>query len=160
MFTFVSCCIGLTRTAATIVSRLRGLFYIVLGNFVFPIAINIAQIICVILKTSFMDEAYLQVFNIYISIIGLAFATVWTLGSRQSNKMSAPDGSTWNQDPAAQLSSRDKALNIRLVQEKHVHIDEILSSAPGEGSTPVREIEDALEMEDMKGKVMHISGIE
>lgn len=152
----------------TFVTRIRGLFYIALGNFIFPIAINIAQIICYIVKTSFFNAVYLQILNLYVSIIGLAFATVWTLGSKQSDSMAAGTGSTWNQPPKSyQLHGlRDvapvtvKPSQLLHERESQAHVDGSLSSLPMEHTVVERMLSwgsSGAVPEGMKDKVVYIS---
>ncbi|GJE97669.1 hypothetical protein PsYK624_138900 [Phanerochaete sordida] len=63
----------------SLASRLRMLFWIAIGNFVFPILFNIATIIDI-----FVDPQYMLripnflLTNYYLSIIGVVFATVWS----------------------------------------------------------------------------------
>lgn len=121
------------HATATVLSRIRGLFYIAVGNFVFPIAINIAQIILVVSDRSFLNGGYLQIVNIYVSIIGLVFATIWTTGHRWNSSGTEDSGASWTQYDSSGYSKRSanaKPVNIRLRHETTVQSDAV-SSVPG-----------------------------
>lgn len=81
----------------SIMSRLRGLFVIALGNFVFPIILNLMQIFFISTDRSFLHGTYVLLTNNFVSIIGVVFATVWT-SSQSWNSTSVTTGSTWNQE--------------------------------------------------------------
>jgi hypothetical protein len=70
--------------------RLRGLFLIALSNFVFPVILNIIQLGLVFSSTtSFFRTSIVYMVNNYVNIIGVVFATVWSIGSRKLEE-SAP----------------------------------------------------------------------
>lgn len=58
-------------------AHLKGLFIIALSNFVFPALFSIAQLIVTFRDPDFLVGAYIFMVNIYVSIIGVVFATVW-----------------------------------------------------------------------------------
>ncbi|GJE97670.1 hypothetical protein PsYK624_138910 [Phanerochaete sordida] len=72
---------------SSLTSRLKTLFWIAIGNFIFPILFNIATIVDV-----FVDPQYvlripnLLLANYYLSIIGVVFATVWCTSSGYSSR--------------------------------------------------------------------------
>ncbi|KAI5123487.1 hypothetical protein M0805_008856 [Coniferiporia weirii] len=78
--------------------RIRGLFYIALGNFVFPIILNVTQIVLITTDRSFLDGTYVLVVNNYVSILGVVFATIWTTSSHWHRSNFGHSGSTWNQE--------------------------------------------------------------
>ncbi|KII90344.1 hypothetical protein PLICRDRAFT_38849 [Plicaturopsis crispa FD-325 SS-3] len=65
--------------------RIRGLLLIAISNFIFPVVLNVVQLILLIGKTktngSFIRMALVFVANTYVTIIGVVFATVWSTGS-------------------------------------------------------------------------------
>ncbi|KAG6834840.1 hypothetical protein H0H93_007032 [Arthromyces matolae] len=61
----------------TLVSRLRGIFVIALANFVFPLFVNVTQLVLIIQDTDYAHGTEVLFGNFYISIIGILFATVW-----------------------------------------------------------------------------------
>ncbi|TFY77140.1 hypothetical protein EWM64_g6873 [Hericium alpestre] len=63
-------------------SRLKALFWISISNFVFPVILNIAQIILVFRDSNFLDGSYVFIVNNYVAIIGVILATVWAAGIR------------------------------------------------------------------------------
>ncbi|KAG6909187.1 hypothetical protein DXG01_001701 [Tephrocybe rancida] len=66
----------LTRNK-TLLARLRSIFAIALANFVFPLFMNIAQLILVLRDVHYPRGAEILMANLYVAIIGLLFATVW-----------------------------------------------------------------------------------
>lgn len=72
---------GVIRTRA-MADRLRALFLIALSNFVFPVVLNIIQL-GLILASSFFRTSMVYMVNNYVNIIGVVFATIWSIGSRR-----------------------------------------------------------------------------
>jgi len=66
---------------------------IALGNFVFPVVMNIASIILIATDPSFVNGSYILLSNNYVAIIGVVFATIWT---RRQN---------WNKGDSPRLGS-------------------------------------------------------
>ncbi|KAI0742305.1 hypothetical protein C8Q80DRAFT_1108373 [Daedaleopsis nitida] len=62
--------------------RLRTLFWISMSNFVFPVILNLVQLILAFRDKSFLDGAYVLIVNIYVTIIGVLFATIWSMGTK------------------------------------------------------------------------------
>lgn len=56
------------------------LFFIATGNFVFPVMLNIVQIIYMFVDGQFLHGSVILLINVYVSIIGVVFATVWVTG--------------------------------------------------------------------------------
>lgn len=74
---------GVVRSKA-MAFRLRGLFLIALSNFVFPVILNIIQLgLLFSSTTSFFRTSIVYMVNNYVNIIGVVFATVWSIGSRK-----------------------------------------------------------------------------
>ncbi|KAI0061679.1 hypothetical protein BV25DRAFT_1805383 [Artomyces pyxidatus] len=61
-----------------IVQRVPAVFLIALGNYVFPVAMNIAQIALMITMPHFTHGIYIIFANNFVTILGVVFATVWT----------------------------------------------------------------------------------
>lgn len=78
--------------------RLRGLFYMALGNFIFPLILNVIQIIFITCDRSFLHGTYVMFVNDYASIFGVVFATIWTSSSHWSQQTTGSPGSSWNQN--------------------------------------------------------------
>ncbi|KAG2748603.1 hypothetical protein P692DRAFT_20857167 [Suillus brevipes Sb2] len=69
------------RTRA-MANRLQGLFLIALSNFVFPVVLNIIQLGLIFSSTSsFFRTSMVYMVNNYVNIIGVVFATIWSIGS-------------------------------------------------------------------------------
>ncbi|THU91846.1 hypothetical protein K435DRAFT_800927 [Dendrothele bispora CBS 962.96] len=62
----------------SLLAHIRSLFLIALGNFVFPIIMNIASIVLIATDPSFINGAYIFLSNNYVTILGVVFATIWT----------------------------------------------------------------------------------
>jgi hypothetical protein len=60
----------------------RQLFIISLANFIFPLSLNIGQLICISTNRSFLTGTVLLEANHHITIIGVVFATIWANGTR------------------------------------------------------------------------------
>ncbi|KIK55977.1 hypothetical protein GYMLUDRAFT_87461 [Collybiopsis luxurians FD-317 M1] len=58
--------------------HLRSLFLIALGNFIFPVIMNIASIVLIARDPSFTNGSYVLLSNNYVAILGVVFATIWT----------------------------------------------------------------------------------
>ena len=68
------------------------MFWIAASNFVFPICFNIAQVVVIFTTHETAVPSYLMWTNIYVSILGLVFATVWSNSTRAgSRRMEASD---------------------------------------------------------------------
>ncbi len=62
-------------------SRLRGLFWVAVFNFVFPVLLNITLIVFNFQDLSVDHGADVMVVNIYVDIICVVLATVWCSGT-------------------------------------------------------------------------------
>ena len=109
--TFDRCYGQLNSFLATTLKRIRGLFYMALGNFVFPVILNVVQIVLITTDRSFLDGTYVMVVNDYISILGVVFATIWTTSSQWSQKSFGSTGSTWNQEDTRESDSTNSNQN-------------------------------------------------
>ncbi|KAG6909190.1 hypothetical protein DXG01_001704 [Tephrocybe rancida] len=65
----------------TLLARLRSIFAIALANFVFPLFMNVAQLILVLRDVHYPRGSEVLISNLYVAIIGLLFATVWAGGN-------------------------------------------------------------------------------
>ncbi|KAF7303046.1 hypothetical protein MKEN_01268000 [Mycena kentingensis (nom. inval.)] len=90
--------------------KIKQLFYLALGSFLFPCMFSVAQIIVTFRDHDFFigdadalhAAAYLFVTNLYIEIIGLLLATIWVSKGRMESE-SGP--STYSSGHGSQLSS-------------------------------------------------------
>ncbi|EKM48940.1 uncharacterized protein PHACADRAFT_202207 [Phanerochaete carnosa HHB-10118-sp] len=86
-------------------SRLKFLFWIALGNFVFPVIFNIILIIDLYTDPNYIVNTIFLLFtNYYVSIIGVVFATVWSSSSsykqqRDAAASSNPLQGSWRPNP-------------------------------------------------------------
>jgi len=71
------------------------LFFIAVGNFVFPVILNLTQIIYLFFNDTYVHGSVILLINVYVSIIGVVFATVWVSGDAYmaSNHASTGTGS-------------------------------------------------------------------
>jgi hypothetical protein len=116
----------------SLMSRLRGLFVIALGNFVFPIILNFAQIFFISTDRSFLHGTYILLTNNFVSIIGVVFATVWTSG-RSWNSTSVTTGSTWNQESVNSVFTGSNGLGYASRSSKSTNVQFPPSSSPRMG---------------------------
>lgn len=68
--------------SASYYDRLRTLFWISVSNFVFPVILNLAQLILAFRNPNFLDGAYVLIVNNYISVIGVLLATIWSTSTK------------------------------------------------------------------------------
>ncbi|PIL26430.1 hypothetical protein GSI_12188 [Ganoderma sinense ZZ0214-1] len=69
------------REGGSYASRLRGLFWIAVFNFVFPVILNITTIVFLFRDPKIDHGADVMVVNIYVDIICVVLATVWCSGT-------------------------------------------------------------------------------
>ncbi|KAI0753771.1 hypothetical protein C8Q74DRAFT_1211121 [Fomes fomentarius] len=69
-------------TATSYYYRLRTLFWISVSNFVFPVILNLVQLILAFRNPDFLDGAYVLIVNNYISVIGVLLATIWSTSTK------------------------------------------------------------------------------
>jgi Trk-type K+ transport system membrane component len=68
-------------------ARLRAVFYIALGNFVFPIFCDIAELVMIFRDPNFaLHNTGVVFLSCYVNIIGVAFATLWTAHAKAVRK--------------------------------------------------------------------------
>ncbi|KAJ6496768.1 hypothetical protein DFH09DRAFT_1103559 [Mycena vulgaris] len=95
-------------------SRLRSLFFIALGNFVFPCLLSLVQLIFLYRGRQFLDGTYVFLTNCHVEIIGVLLATIWVAGGH------------WSE----QQNSATRATDMRYHQQHKVRIQ-------GHGASPV-----------------------
>lgn len=61
--------------------RIRQIVFTSVANFVFPLFLNLAQIVCIITSHSFATGTMVLLANNYVSVIGVLCATIWFSGS-------------------------------------------------------------------------------
>lgn len=76
-----------TKSSTSITNRIRTLFWIASTNFVFPVAFNIAQVVVMYRSSSAITASYLMWTNIYVSIVGVVYATVWSHATNPETKV-------------------------------------------------------------------------
>jgi hypothetical protein len=69
-------------TVILIGSTLEALFWIAISNFVIPVVLSIAQLVVLWTSKNVFIVAPIMIVNIYVEIIGVLLATVWTVGSQ------------------------------------------------------------------------------
>ncbi|KAF9467113.1 hypothetical protein BDZ94DRAFT_1249604 [Collybia nuda] len=121
---------GKTDTRSrTLISHIRALFLIALGNFIFPVIMNIASIVLIATDPSFINGSSILLSNNYVAILGVVFATIWT--NRQNwNKraISAPTIDNRMENSSFDPSSRRNVSTIRFDFAPYASNDEINSS--------------------------------
>ncbi|PFH45066.1 hypothetical protein AMATHDRAFT_72036 [Amanita thiersii Skay4041] len=66
-------------------SLIKGLFWIAVSNFIFPVLLSIAQLIFVFRDPDFVDGSLVLLVNDYVEIVGVLLATVWVAGAHWSS---------------------------------------------------------------------------
>ncbi|KAG0697221.1 hypothetical protein DFH29DRAFT_812013 [Suillus ampliporus] len=96
---YIIVCTVLVHLLGEMASRLRGLFLIALSNFVFPVILNIIQLgLTFGYSTSYIQASILFVVNNYVNIIGVVFATVWSMGLRRLEESLPPARPLFSKD--------------------------------------------------------------
>lgn len=86
--------IGLTSFRTESVSqRIKGLFWISVSNFVFPLILGIVQLVLYLsIPDDYLTALYIEVANLHVIVIGVVFATVWMAeGNWASSRGISPD---------------------------------------------------------------------
>ncbi|KAG6909196.1 hypothetical protein DXG01_001710 [Tephrocybe rancida] len=98
----------------SLLARLRGIFAIALANFVFPLFMNVTQLILIVRDTNYARGAEVLMANMYVSIFGVLFATVWASGNAwgRNNKQSDQSAfqTTFSENPGYVGSGTDPRL--------------------------------------------------
>ncbi|KAK2467343.1 hypothetical protein APHAL10511_000578 [Amanita phalloides] len=61
-------------------SRLEGLFWITVSNFIIPVVMSVVQLVVAWTSQDIFDASPICIVNIYVEIIGVLLATVWAAG--------------------------------------------------------------------------------
>ncbi|KAK0446448.1 uncharacterized protein EV420DRAFT_903006 [Desarmillaria tabescens] len=69
--------------------RISTLFWIAVSNFVFPVMLSFVQFVLAFKAQLFLDATYIIITNVYFEIIAVLLATVWSAGSKWSEKQQA-----------------------------------------------------------------------
>ncbi|TFK33497.1 hypothetical protein BDQ12DRAFT_589428, partial [Crucibulum laeve] len=69
------------RSKGTYISKIEGLFWIAVSNFVFPVILCLVQLVFIFRDPTFIIASCIFLTNDYVEIIGVLLATVWTAGS-------------------------------------------------------------------------------
>lgn len=67
-------------------SRLVDLMWIATFNFVFPVILNLAQLIVCYVHKDFTTATYISQANFHVTIIGVVLATVWVSGTKWADE--------------------------------------------------------------------------
>jgi hypothetical protein len=98
----------------SLLARLRGIFAIALANFVFPLFMNVTQLVLITRDRSYARGAEVLMANMYVSIIGVLFATVWASGNAWGRNRRPSDQSalqtTFSESPGYIGSGTDPRL--------------------------------------------------
>ncbi|KAI6032527.1 hypothetical protein EDC04DRAFT_2898121 [Pisolithus marmoratus] len=78
------------KRARGIADRIRQIFYISVANFIFPLVLNIAQIIFAATDRSPFTGGVLPLINNYVTVMGVLCATLWFSGSEWVRTCSEP----------------------------------------------------------------------
>ncbi|KAF9487796.1 hypothetical protein BDN71DRAFT_1404265 [Pleurotus eryngii] len=70
--------------------RLKGLFWISVSNFVFPVFLSLCQLIFIFRDPDYLKGTYIFLTNDYVEIVGVLLATVWQAGTHWADDNSAP----------------------------------------------------------------------
>ncbi|KAJ7368512.1 hypothetical protein DFH08DRAFT_27912 [Mycena albidolilacea] len=68
-------------------SKLPNLFFIALGNFVFPCLLSLVQLIFLFRNPKFLDGSYVFLTNCYVEIIGVLLATIRVAGGQWEHSL-------------------------------------------------------------------------
>ncbi len=84
-----SCDAKIDHAPASYSKRISTLFWIAVSNFVFPVMLSFIQLVFAFKARLFLDATYIIITNIYFEIIAVLLATVWSAGSKWSEKQQA-----------------------------------------------------------------------
>ena len=73
-------------------SKLKGLFWIAVSNFVFPVILSLFQLVFIFRNSDFFKFSYIYVTNAFVEIIGVLLATIWTSSFHWSHSTSTVRG--------------------------------------------------------------------
>ncbi|KAG6856472.1 hypothetical protein H0H87_004051 [Tephrocybe sp. NHM501043] len=99
----------------SLLSRIRGVFAIALANFVFPLFMNVTQLILIINDTNYARGAQTLMANMYVSIFGILFATVWASGNAWGRNSKRSDQSAFETTFSANPGYIESGTDPRLV---------------------------------------------
>ncbi|KAJ7278118.1 hypothetical protein C8J57DRAFT_1060122 [Mycena rebaudengoi] len=126
-------------------AKLRNLFFIAVGNFVFPCMLSLVQLIFLFRDPNFLDGSYVFLTNCYVAIIGVLLATIWVAGSQWSDDNKKPR-------PVTDISAIQYAPQIRIGKSA------VTDSSLGQSTTTMGGANDAMEMDAFKAAPRKYSG--
>ncbi|PFH46738.1 hypothetical protein AMATHDRAFT_69230 [Amanita thiersii Skay4041] len=104
-----------TRRRGSYASIVKGLFWISVSNFIFPVVLSLVQLIYT--YRDILRGTYVLSVNIYVEIIGVLLATVWAAGSnwsREQNERSAVS-TDFSSLPTIQFASGTNVVSTNLI---------------------------------------------
>ncbi|KAJ6499520.1 hypothetical protein C8R47DRAFT_1110993 [Mycena vitilis] len=110
---------GTTGKRQSHASKSRSLFFIALGNFVFPCMLSLVQLIFGFQDGNFLNGTYVLLTNVYVEILGVLLATIWVAENRQS------DSETTTAKPQFSVIRFTVPSNIQTHQTRSVATDSI-----------------------------------
>ncbi|KAK1232506.1 hypothetical protein PQX77_004357 [Marasmius sp. AFHP31] len=96
---------GVVSTTGGMSRKIQTLFFWALSSFLFPTIFSIVQVAIVFNNHNFFLGAYIFVTNIYLEIICVMLATIWTVSVNRSNESSA--GGSTLKDISFRAASRE-----------------------------------------------------
>ena len=69
--------------------RLKTLFWLSVSNFVFPVLLNVVQLVLILRDNDFERGVLVLMVNNYLTIIGVLLATIWASGSEADQRASS-----------------------------------------------------------------------
>ncbi|KAH9900670.1 hypothetical protein C8Q73DRAFT_662259 [Cubamyces lactineus] len=150
--------------------RLRTLFWIAASNLVIPVLLILVQLVYIFRDSSFLHGTYVFFINIYVQIIGVLLATIWSTRTRKSATAVANEANTrglstihWAQRSSALVSdsrfvvdveSGGAAIQSPSLASCRTYIDELRSLVEliqdPEGRSRIQELIERMEREPEK----------
>jgi hypothetical protein len=102
-------CLRPVLPVGTLGCRVQTAFQIALGNFAFPVLINIAELIMMYHDPNFaLHNIAVAMVNTYITIIGVTFATLWSAHARYTGKYDRRGEEVARNPEDTDIESRDE----------------------------------------------------
>ncbi|KAG6865082.1 hypothetical protein C0991_005226 [Blastosporella zonata] len=109
-------------SSESLLARLRGVFVIALANFIFPLFMNITQLIMILRDRDYALGTEVLFANLYVSIFGVLFATVWASGHAWGrNHLSSQESTTTGDNPGymgRETDPRSAGSSLKVIGKK------------------------------------------